>query len=90
MKLQGGADFGFAYLEKARFRVSVMKAKGNYGLVLRQIPNKMFGLRDIGLPDKIRELLYRPRGLILVTGPTGSGKSTTLASMVNYVNRDRG
>ena len=89
VKLNGGADFGFAYLDKARFRVSVLKAKGSYGLVLRQIPNKMFGLRDIGLPDKIRELLYRPRGLILVTGPTGSGKSTTLASMVNYINENR-
>ena len=89
VKLNGGADFGFAYMEKARFRVSVLKSKGNYGIVLRQIPNKMFGLRDIGLPDKIRELLYRPRGLILVTGPTGSGKSTTLASMINYINESR-
>ncbi len=89
VKLNGGADFGFAFGEKARFRVSVLKAKGNYGLVLRQIPYKMFGLRDIGMPDKIRELLYRPRGLILVTGPTGSGKSTTLASMVNYINENR-
>ena len=53
-KLNGGADFGFAYMDKARFRVSVMKAKGNYGMVLRQIPNRMFGLRDIGMPDKIR------------------------------------
>jgi twitching motility protein PilT len=88
-KLNGGADFGFAYMDKARFRVSVMKAKGNYGMVLRQIPNRMFGLRDIGMPDKIRELLYRPRGLFLVTGPTGSGKSTTLASMINYVNENR-
>ena len=88
-KLNGGADFGFAYMEKARFRVSVLKSKGNYGLVLRQIPNRMFGLRDIGLPDKIRELLFRPRGLILVTGPTGSGKSTTLASMINYINENR-
>src|SRR5436189_3223384 len=66
-----------------------LKAKTNYGMVLRQIPYKMFGLRDIGLPDKIRELLFRPRGLILVTGPTGSGKSTTLASMVNYINEAR-
>jgi twitching motility protein PilT len=88
-KLNGGADFGFAYMERARFRVSVLKSKGNYGMVLRQIPNRMFGLRDIGMPDKIRELLYRPRGLILVTGPTGSGKSTTLASMINYVNENR-
>jgi len=88
-KLNGGADFGFSYMDKARFRVSVLKSKGNYGMVLRQIPNRMFGLRDIGMPDKIRELLYRPRGLILVTGPTGSGKSTTLASMINYVNENR-
>jgi len=89
VKLNGGSDFGFAFQDRARFRVSVMKAKGNFGLVLRQIPNRMFGLRDIGLPDKVRELLYRPRGLILVTGPTGSGKSTTLASMINYINEVR-
>lgn len=89
LKLNGGSDFGFAYQDRARFRVSILKAKGSYGLVLRQIPNRMFGLRDIGLPDKIKELLYRPRGLILVTGPTGSGKSTTLASMVNYINENR-
>jgi twitching motility protein PilT len=89
LKLNGGADFGFTYLDKARFRVSVHKAKGNFGLALRQIPNKMFGLREIGLPDKVKELLYRPRGLIIVTGPTGSGKSTTLASMINYINENR-
>jgi len=67
LKLNGGSDFGFAYLDKARFRVSILKSKGNFGLVLRQIPNRMFGLREIGLPDRIKELLYRPRGLILVT-----------------------
>ena len=89
VKLNGGTDFGFAYLDKARFRVSVLKSKGNYGMVLRQIPNKMFGLREIGLPDMVKELLFRPRGLIVVTGPTGSGKSTTLASMVNYINENR-
>lgn len=89
LKLNGGSDFGFAYLERARFRVSILKSKGSFGLVLRQIPNRMFGLRDIGLPDRVKELLYRPRGLILVTGPTGSGKSTTLASMINYVNEHR-
>ncbi len=89
LKTSGGADFGFAFRDKARFRVSVFRAKGNCALVLRQIPNKMFGLREVGLPDKVKELLYRPRGLVLVTGPTGSGKSTTLASMINYVNENR-
>ena len=88
-KTTGGCDFGFAYLDKARFRVSVLKSKGNYGIVLRQIPNKMFNLNEIGLPEKVKELLVRPRGLILVTGPTGSGKSTTLASMINWINENR-
>jgi twitching motility protein PilT len=89
LKKQGGADFGFAYLEKARFRVSVLKSKGHYGMVLRTIPNEFFGLRQIGLPETVKDLLTRPRGLILVTGPTGSGKSTTLASMVNWINEHR-
>ncbi len=88
-KSEGGADFGFAYMDKSRFRVSVLRAKGSYGLVLRQIPNEFFDLEDIGIPDQIRDLLYRPRGLVLVTGPTGSGKSTTLASLINYINQKR-
>jgi twitching motility protein PilT len=58
-------------------------------MVLRTISNKLYDLAQIGLPDKILELLVRPRGLILVTGPTGSGKSTTLASMINWINENR-
>lgn len=85
----GGADFGFAFGDQARFRVSVLKTKGHYATVLRQIPNKMLALDKIGLPSQITELLYRPRGLILVTGPTGSGKTTTLASMLNFINENR-
>ncbi len=88
-KKEGGADFGFAYMDKSRFRVSVLRSKGSYGLVLRQIPNEFFDLEDIGIPDQIKDLLYRPRGLVLVTGPTGSGKSSTLASMINYINQKR-
>lgn len=88
LKVSGGSDFGFAFRNQARFRVSVFKGKGAYGMVLRQIPNKLFGLREIGLPDRVKDLLRRPRGLILVTGPTGSGKSTTLASMVNWINEN--
>src|ERR1700761_1280896 len=86
---RGGADFGFAFGELARFRVSVFKEKGNFGMVLRQIPNKLLELDKIGLPPSVRELLYKPRGLVLVTGPTGSGKSTTLASMINVINEER-
>lgn len=85
----GGTDFGFAFGDQARFRVSVFRQKGYYGLVLRQIPYRMLTLKEIGLPHSVKDLLYRPRGLILVTGPTGSGKSTTLASMVNVVNQER-
>lgn len=86
---QGGTDFGFGFGDKARFRVSVFKQKGNVGVVLRQIPNDLLSLETIGLPPQIKELLFRPRGLVLVTGPTGSGKSTTLASMLNVINEER-
>jgi twitching motility protein PilT len=86
---RGTVDFGFAFGELARFRVSVFKEKGNFGIVARQIPNKMLTLEQIGLPPSVRELLYKPRGLVLVTGPTGSGKTTTLASMINIINEER-
>src|ERR1700722_14111119 len=86
---RGGADFAFAFGEVARFRVSVFKEKGNFGMVLRQIPSKMLTFEQIGLPESVKELLFKPRGLILVTGPTGSGKSTTLASLLNIVNETR-
>src|SRR3989440_2750866 len=86
---RGGADFGFAFGEIARFRVSVFKEKGNFGMVLRQIPTKLLTLEQIGIPVSVRDLLYKPRGLVLVTGPTGSGKTTTLASMINIINEER-
>ena len=86
---RGGADFAFAFGDAARFRVSVFKEKGNFGMVLRQIPSKMLTFEQIGLPPSVKELLYKPRGLILVTGPTGSGKTTTLASLLNLVNEER-
>lgn len=85
----GGADFAIAFGEEARFRVSVLRSKGNYGVVFRLIPSRLLTLEQIGLPPLIKDLLTRPRGLILVTGPTGSGKSTTLASMVNWINEQR-
>ncbi len=82
----GGSDFGFAFGELARFRVSVFKQRGNVAMVLRQIPNRMLTLEQLGLPAVVSRLCLRPRGLFLVTGPTGSGKTTTLASMINQIN----
>jgi twitching motility protein PilT len=82
----GGSDFGFAFADKARFRVSIFKQRGSIAMVLRQIPNEMQTPEALGIPDVFTKLVMRPRGLILVTGPTGSGKSTTLASLVNYIN----
>ncbi len=85
----GGSDFGYAFQDQARFRVSVYKQKGMIGIVLRLIPNKMIPFNKIGLPEEVTEVLYKPRGLILVTGPTGSGKTTTLTSMLNFINEQR-
>ena len=82
----GSADFGFAYADKARFRVSIFKQRGNIAMVLRQIPNEMLPPEFLGIPEVFTRLVMRPRGLILVTGPTGSGKSTSLASLVNFIN----
>jgi twitching motility protein PilT len=85
---EGGTDFGFAFGEAARFRVSVFKQKGCVSIVLRQIPNKILTFEEIGLPKICAALCRRPRGLFLVTGPTGSGKTTTLATMINYINEN--
>ena len=85
---QGSGDFAIAYGEAARFRVSIFKQRGNCSMVLRQIPNKLLTFDQIGLPKMAEAICRRPRGLFLVTGPTGSGKSTTLAAMINYINEN--
>lgn len=82
----GGTDFGFAFGDKARFRVAVFKQRGHIGMVLRRVPNEFLTFEQLGLPPVIADLIKRPRGLFLVTGPTGSGKTTSLASMINYMN----
>jgi twitching motility protein PilT len=84
----GGSDFAFAFGDMARFRVSIFKQRGNVAMVLRQIPNKLLTMEQLGLPPACERLIQRPRGLFLVTGPTGSGKSTSLASMINYMNEN--
>jgi twitching motility protein PilT len=82
----GSADFGFGFQDKARFRVAVFRQRGHVSLSLRLIPSRLMTLEEIGLPATVKALLSRTRGLFLVTGPTGSGKTTTLASMINYIN----
>ena len=83
---KGGSDFGFAFGDRARFRVSVFKQKGVISMVLRQIPNRLLSFDQIGLPDMVKDLIRRPRGLFVVTGPTGSGKTTSLATMIDHIN----
>ena len=82
----GGCDFGFSFDNIARFRASIFRTKGTIGISLRLIPSRLFTFQELGLSDKVRQLLHSPRGLILVTGPTGSGKTTTLATMTDYIN----
>jgi twitching motility protein PilT len=85
---RGGTDFGFAYADKCRFRVAVFKQKSNVSIVCRRIPSQFLTFEQIRMPDAIRRLITRPRGLLLVTGPTGSGKTTSLASMINFINEN--
>ncbi len=79
-------DFSFALPGLARFRVNVFNHNRGSGAVFRTIPTKILTLEELGCPPIFREVTDRPRGLVLVTGPTGSGKSTTLAAMIDYLN----
>jgi len=79
-------DFSYAIKDCARFRINVLTQRGSTGIVVRTIPDKIPTAADLGLPEICLELALKPRGLVLVTGATGSGKSTTLAAMVNHVN----
>lgn len=85
---EGGTDFGFAYGDVARFRVSIFKQRGNISIVMRRIPTTIMTFEEIGLPKICAALCRRPRGMFLVTGPTGCGKTTTLACMINYINEN--
>ncbi|ROR32156.1 type IV pilus twitching motility protein PilT [Inmirania thermothiophila] len=82
-------DFAYEVPGLARFRVNVFRHLDGVGAVLRVIPNEVPSLAELGLPPVVRQLCQQRRGLILVTGPTGSGKSTTLAAMVDAINRSR-
>jgi len=85
---KGGSDFAIEFTDGYRFRVAIFKQRGNIGMVLRRIPSGFLTFEQIGMPDAIKRLITRPRGLLLVTGPTGSGKTTSLASMLNFINQN--
>jgi twitching motility protein PilT len=82
-------DCSYGVVGLGRFRVNAFRSKGGYAAVLRTITTKIPRFEDLGLPPLVRELCHKPRGLILVTGPTGSGKSTTLAAMIDNINATR-
>ncbi len=84
----GGTDFAIEFLNGVRFRTAIFKQRGNIGIVMRRIPSEFLTFEQIGMPEAIKRLITRPRGLLLVTGPTGSGKTTSLASMINFINEN--
>ncbi|MGQ0643310.1 MAG: type IV pilus twitching motility protein PilT [Gemmatimonadaceae bacterium] len=88
-ELEDELDFSFGIQNLARFRGNVFKQRGCVSMVIRQIPFTIRTFADLGLPGVIARMAEKPRGLVLVTGPTGSGKSTTLAAMVDKINRER-
>ena len=82
-------DFAYTLPRTARFRVNVYFQRGALGAAFRTIPHEIKGLHELGLPSAVEAMTERPRGLVLVTGPTGSGKSTTLAAMIDRINETR-
>lgn len=82
-------DFSFAFGDVARFRVNAFHERSNIAVALRLIPSQILTIEQLGLPPIINKFADYPRGLVLVTGPTGSGKSTTLASIIDKINRER-
>lgn len=82
-------DFSFAFGDLGRFRVNAFHERGNMAAALRLIPNELLTVEQLGLPPVVNKFTEYPRGLVLVTGPTGSGKSTTLAALIHKINQDR-
>lgn len=82
-------DFSFAYGELGRFRVNAFHERGNLAAALRLIPNEILSTEQLGMPPVVKKFADYPRGLVLVTGPTGSGKSTTLAALIHQINSEK-
>lgn len=89
LKSMGELDMSFSKPGLGRFRVNIYKQRGSYSIALRVLALSVPSIEELRLPLLVKDLAMKPRGLILVTGPTGSGKSTTLAAMVDYINRNK-
>jgi len=85
----GSTDLSYSLSQRTRFRVNLFSQRGTYSIVLRVIPSKVPTVEDLGLPRQINEITRERNGIVLVTGPTGSGKSTTLAAIINKMNREK-
>jgi len=85
----GSTDVSYSLAQRTRFRVNVFMQRGTFSIVLRVIPNKVPTVESLGLPGQVNSLAEERTGIVLVTGPTGSGKSTTLAAVINKINRDK-
>jgi twitching motility protein PilT len=85
----GAVDLSYSLARRTRFRVNVFSQRGSYSIVLRVIPNKIPTVEELGLPAQVNEITAERNGIVLVTGPTGSGKSTTLAAIINKLNREK-
>jgi twitching motility protein PilT len=88
-EMEDELDFSFGIASLARFRGNCFRQRGCVSMVIRQIPFSIKTFQDLGLPPSIAKMAEKPRGLVLVTGPTGSGKSTTLAALIDKINRER-
>src|SRR5689334_8260749 len=88
-EMEDELDFSFGIQQLARFRGNVFKQRGCVSAAIRQIPFSVKSIADLGLPPAVAKMAEKPRGLVLVTGPTGSGKSTTLAAMIDKINKER-
>ena len=85
----GSADLSYSLAKRTRFRVNVFAQRGTYSIVLRVIPNRVPTIEELGIPPQLNEIANERNGIVLVTGPTGSGKSTTLAAIINKINQDK-
>ncbi len=85
----GSVDVSYSLARRTRFRVNMFSQRGSYSVVLRVIPNKVPTIEELGIPPQLNEIANELNGIVLVTGPTGSGKSTTLAAIINKINQEK-